>query len=111
MLLLLTIIIVLVFPILVKFIVPILVRHSQLQKDYKNITLLPLSPIPFVGNLHKFDKRPDGFFELLCRMSKECQNQDKGLFCLWYAFWPVVFLCSGKGLEVRTNFINLFMFY
>jgi hypothetical protein len=102
MLLLLTIIIIFLFLAILKFILPILIRHSQLQKDYQNISLLPLSPIPFIGNIHQFDKRQHVFFELLCRMSKECQNQDKDVFCLWYALWPMVVLCSGKGLEVYT---------
>jgi hypothetical protein len=33
-------------------------------------------------------------------MSKECQDQNKGIFCLWYAIWPMTFLCTSKGLEV-----------
>jgi hypothetical protein len=98
MILLLAIII--IFLLIVKYILPILTRHSQLQKDYQNISFLPLSSIPFVGNLHLIDKRPDVFFRLLCRMSRECQNLDKGIFCLWYALWPMTFLCTAKGLEV-----------
>jgi hypothetical protein len=100
MILLLTIIIILLLLVIVKCVLPILTRHSQLQRDYRNITLLPLSSIPFVGNLHLIDKRPHVFFQLLRRMSRECQNQDKGIFCLWYALWPMTFLCTAKGLEV-----------
>jgi hypothetical protein len=38
--------------------------------------------------------------QLLCRMSKQSQDQDKGIFCLWYALWPMTFICTAKGLEV-----------
>ncbi len=85
---------------IVNYILPIFKQHSQLQKDYRNITLLSLSSIPFIGNLHLIDKRPHVFFQLLCRMSKLCQDQEKGIFCLWYALWPMIFLCTAKGLEV-----------
>jgi hypothetical protein len=71
MILLLTIIIILLLLVIVKCVLPILTRHSQLQRDYRNITLLPLSSIPFVGNLHLIDKRPHVFFE---RMSKSRQR-------------------------------------
>jgi len=102
MLLLLTTIIafLLLLLIIVNYVLPVLKRHSQLQKDYRNISFLPLSSIPFVGNLHLIDQRPYVFFQLLCRMAKVCQDQDKGIFCLWYALWPMTFLCTGKGLEV-----------
>lgn len=86
----------------VNYILPVFKRHSQLQKDYQNISFLPLSSIPFLGNLHLIDKRPHVFYQLLCRMAKECQDQDKGIFCLWYALWPMTFLCTAKGLEVCT---------
>ena len=83
-----------------KNVLPILKQYSQLRKDYQNISLLPISPIPFVGNIHQFDKRTYVFFELLVRLGKECQDQGKGLFCMWYSLRPMIFLCSGKGLEV-----------
>jgi hypothetical protein len=111
MLLLLTIIIILFFIISVNYILPIFKRYSQLQKDYRNITLLPLSSIPFVGNLHHFDKQQHVVFQLVLRLSKECQDQNKGVFCLWYSLWPTVILCSGKGLEVFTfNIISKIFF-
>jgi hypothetical protein len=45
------------------------------------------------------------------RLSKECQDQNKGVFCLWYSLWPTVILCSGKGLEVFTfNIISKIFF-
>jgi hypothetical protein len=94
------------------YVLPILKRYSQLRKDYRDISFLPISSIPFVGNLHLIDKRPPVFFQLLCRMSKICQEQDKGIFCLWYAIWPMNFLCTGKGLEVWTfSFSFLINYY
>lgn len=86
--------------IFVKYVAPILQRHRQLLKDYRNISFLPLSSIPFVGNLHQFDKRSAVFFQLLCRLTKQCQDQNQGLFCLWFGISPRLFLCSGQGLEV-----------
>jgi hypothetical protein len=38
-------------------------------------------------------------------MSKECQDQNIGVCCLWYTVWPSLLLCSAKGLEVFNNFI------
>ena len=95
------------FLIILYYLVPILVRYRRLQKDYRNITFLPLSAIPFVGNLHQLDPRPHIFFQLICQLSKESQDQGKGLFCLWYTLWPMVFLCSGQGLEV--SILNSFI--
>ncbi|CAF1410201.1 unnamed protein product [Rotaria sordida] len=43
------------------------------------------------------------FYDLLRRLSTECQNQDKGVYCLWYTVWPIIFLCSAKGLETFIN--------
>jgi hypothetical protein len=106
MLLLLTIIVVLILIVIIKFVLPILIRHSQLQKEYRNITLLPLSSIPFMGNLHQFDKRPHVFFQSLLRQAKESQDQNKGVFCLWCGIWPTIFLCTGEGLEVREDSIK-----
>ncbi len=100
MILLLTIFVILLFILILKYVLPILKRQSQLRKDYQNISFLPLSSIPFVGNLHKFDKQPYDFFQLLCRISKLCQEQDTGIFCLWYSLWPVTVICTAKGLEV-----------
>jgi hypothetical protein len=108
MLLLLTITVVLILIVIVKFISPILIRYSQLQKDYQNITLLPLSPIPYIGNAHQFNKPPHIATELLIRLAKECQDQNKGAFCIWFGLWPKVVLCSGKGLEVFHNFMFIF---
>ena len=78
-----------------------LLRQKRLIKDYRNISFLPLSSIPFIGNLHVIDKTPDGFFRLICRLAKQTQDQNNGLFCLWYSIWPMVFICTGKGLEVK----------
>jgi len=100
MILLLTIIVAFFLLLIVKYVLPVFKRHSQLQKDYRNISFLPLSSIPLVGNLHLIDKRPHVFLQLLCRMSKQSQDQDKGIFCLWYALWPMTFVCTAKGLEV-----------
>jgi hypothetical protein len=102
MILLLTILVVLLFILIVKWVLPNWKRHSQLLKDYQNISVLPLSPIPFVGNVHQFDKRTYMFYKLVFRLAKECQDQDKGLFCIWYTLSPIIFLCSAKGLEVLT---------
>ncbi len=99
-LLLISVIVVLLILIVWSYVRPILKRHSQLQNDYRNISFLPISSIPFVGNLHLIDNRQYVFFQLICRLSKMCQEQDKGLFCLWYSIWPMVFLCTGKGMEV-----------
>ncbi len=108
MILLLTIFLMLLFILILKYVLPILKRHSQLRKDYENISFLPLSSIPFVGNVHQLGKQPHDFFLLLCRMSKLCQEQDKGIFCLWFSLWPMTFLCTAKGLEVCTHVILLF---
>ncbi|CAF3843724.1 unnamed protein product [Rotaria sordida] len=83
--------------------VPVLLRHKQLQKDYKNISLLPLSSIPLIGNIPQFDKQHHVFFQLLCRLAKQSQDEGKGLFCIWLGITPRIFLCSGQGLE---SFIN-----
>ena len=102
---LLTVIVIIVILLLlltVKFVVSILLRYSQLSKDYRDISLLPLSPIPCVGNLHLIDKRQYMFYRLIFQLAQECQNQDKGVYCIWLAWSPLVFLCSGKGLEVST---------
>jgi hypothetical protein len=105
MVLFLAIIILIFFVLLavVYYILPIFVQHRRLQKDYRNISLLPLSSIPFVGNVHQLGEESYQFFQLLCRLSKECQDQEKGLFNLWYTLWPMVFLCSGQGLEVSKS--------
>ena len=85
---------------IVHYIYPFFRRRQQLLKDYRNITPLPLSSIPLIGNLHLFDKRQPVFFRLLCQLSKQCQDEGTGLFCLWFAVTPRVFLCSGEGIEV-----------
>jgi hypothetical protein len=81
--------------------VPILVKRQKLGRDYQNIPSLPLSRIPLVGNLHQLDKRQHVFSRLLLQMSTDCQQQGKGLFCLWYSIWPIIFACTGKSLAVR----------
>jgi hypothetical protein len=106
--LLLIITVVLILIVIVKFISPILIRHSQLQKDYQNITLLPLSSIPFIGNLHFIDKRSHIVSQLFLRLAKECQEQNKGVYCFWFGLRPTIILCSEKGLEVFHNFIFVF---
>jgi len=106
MVLSLTITLIVLFLLILKFILPTFIRYSQLRKQYRNISLIPISPIPLVGNAHCAGKRPNVFFELLCQTAKECQDQDKGAFCFWYLLWPTVFLSSSKGLEV-----NIFCFF
>jgi hypothetical protein len=102
MILLSTIFGALLFILIVKWILPIFKRHSQLQKDYQNISLLPVSLIPFVGNVHQIDKKASIFYKLLFQLAKQCQDQDKGLFCIWLSLSPTIFLCTSKGLEVLT---------
>ncbi|CAF4720542.1 unnamed protein product [Rotaria sp. Silwood1] len=62
------------------------VKYTKLRQDYHKIPSLPISPIPFIGNIHQFDKRQDVFSRLLMVMARECQQQQqqqaKGLFCL-----------------------------
>ena len=94
-----------------KSILSFLTRYVQLRKDYREISFLPFSSIPFVGNLRQINTRSDLFFRLLLRMSKECQRKDKGIFCLWYALWPVTFICSAKGLEVHPFSSFLLEYY
>lgn len=101
------------------YLFPIFRRHRQLLKDYRNISPLPLSSIPLIGNLHQFDKRQPVFFQLLCRLAKQCQDQGTGLFCLWTGMVPRLFLCSSEGLEVwilhqhhsRIIFISVYSLY
>jgi hypothetical protein len=108
MILLLTIIIVVLFFLIGNYVWPVFGRYLQLRKDFRTITLLPLSFIPFVGNLHHFDRRPYVFLQSIYRLAKECQNQNKGLFCIWYSLKPILILCSAKGLEVIINTYHLF---
>ena len=110
MLLLLTLTVILISILIVKFLIPIFVRHSQLKKDYQNISILPCSSIPFVGNAHQLSQQPYLVCRLFQQLARECQDQDKGAFCLWFALWPMIVLCSAKGLEVsyRNTFVNLF---
>ncbi len=108
MTLLLTITVLLIFFVIVKFGLPFFRRYLQLKKDYQNISLLPVSSIPFIGNLLQYDKDPHLLFQLILRQIKECQDQNKGAFCFWTVFWPVILLCSGDGLEVFENFIYFF---
>ena len=83
------------------YLVPILVKRQKLGRDYQNIPSLPLSRIPLVGNIHQLDKRQHVFSRLLLQMAKECQQQGKGIFCLWYSFKPMIFACTGQSLAVR----------
>ena len=95
------------------YMLPVFQRHQQLLKEYKNISLLPLSFISFIGNLRQIDKRHEVFFRLLCQLAKQAQNQGQGLFCLWIGMSPRIFLCSGEGLEVNTSnyfYMKLFSF-
>lgn len=87
-----------------KYISPYWKQYLKLNRDYQNISLLPISPIPFIGNIHQFDKRTYMFFKLLTHLSRECQEQGKGLYCVWYSIHPMIFLCSGKGLEVLGSY-------
>ncbi|UJR23874.1 hypothetical protein I4U23_026846 [Adineta vaga] len=87
------------FLLILKYILPFLIQYIQLRQDYRDISFLPLSSFPLVGNLHQIDSRGYVFFQLLCQMSKECQIKRKGIFCLWYAIWPITFVCAAKGLE------------
>ena len=106
MLWLLTTIIVLICYAIGKSILPLWRRHLQLRKDYQNITPLPISRIPFVGHIRHLNLEPHLGLQLACKLSKECQDQNKGLFCLWYSIWPMVLICSGRGLEV--SILHLF---
>jgi hypothetical protein len=103
MALFLSVIFVLLILFIAYYLVPILVRHVKLRRDYRTIPTLPISLIPFVGNLHQFDKRQYVFSRLLLQMAKECQQQDKGIFCLWYSLRPMIFLCTGRSLEVSVH--------
>jgi hypothetical protein len=107
--LLLTITVLVFIILIVKFVLPFLRRYSQLKKDYQNISLLPISSIPFIGNLLQYDKDPHLLLQLVLRQTKECQDQNIGAFCFWTVFWPIVFLCSANGLEVFENFIIFFL--
>ena len=100
----LTVIVLLLF--VVYFVTSHLVRHARLQKDYRTISYLPISRIPFVGNLHQIDKEQHLFLRLLLRLANECQQQQKGLFCLWLSIWPNIFLCTGEGLEVHNYYLQ-----
>jgi hypothetical protein len=116
MLLLSLILVAILLILIVKWVLPIFKRHSQLQKDYENISPLSISPIPFVGNLHHFDKQTHIFYKQVLEWAKQCQDEDKGLFCIWYALVPIVFTCSGKGLEVLIfylliKFHSVFVFF
>lgn len=95
------------------YILPTVQRYRQLLKEFQNITFLSLSKIPLIGNLHHFDKRPYMLFRLVCRLAKQAQDQNKGLFCLWIGIRPRLFLCSGQGLEVdfTSNYIHFYIYY
>ncbi|CAF2784064.1 unnamed protein product [Rotaria sp. Silwood2] len=39
-------------------------------------------------------------------MARECQQQQqqgKGIFCLWYSLWPMIFACTGESLATFIN--------
>ncbi|UJR29572.1 hypothetical protein I4U23_010789 [Adineta vaga] len=103
MVLLLAVVTIVLLLTILKYIRPFLIRHSLLHNDYRDISLLPLSPIPFVGNIHQFDKRSHVFYDLIRRLSTECQSQGKGAFCLWSTVKPIVFMCSAEGLKTFIN--------
>lgn len=84
------------------FAVTNLVRHTQLRKDYRAIPSLPISRIPFLGNIQQIGGEGYVFLRLILQMANECQEQKKGLFCLWYSLWPIMFMCSGQTVEVKT---------
>lgn len=85
------------------YLVPSWNKYRNLRQDYKNIFSLPISAIPFVGNLHQLDKRQHVFSDLLLKMSSECQKQGQSLFCLWFSLWPMVFACRGRALAVSID--------
>lgn len=94
----LTTVVVVISIVIVKFILPILKRYFQLKREYRDITILPT--IPFLGNIHQLNGAPHHLYQLVIRLSKACQHQNKGLYCIWYLLWPMVVICSGDGLEV-----------
>lgn len=96
-------IILIICGLVVYYVYPFFRRREQLLKDYRTITPLPFSSIPFLGNLHLFDKRRHVFFQFLCQLSKQSQDQGSGLFCLWFGVAPRVFVCSGEGIKVRQS--------
>lgn len=84
-----------------------LIRTHQLRKEYENITSLPISSMPLIGNVHQFGKTGAEFYQLLLRLSAQCQEEKKGVFCLWYSTIPMIFLSSHEGLEVCTALSRL----
>ena len=97
----LTIVIIVVL-IVLYFVVMNLMRHAQLRKDYRTIPSLPVSPIPFLGNIRQIGGEGYVFLRLILQMASECQEQKKGLFCLWYSLWPIMFMCTGQTVEVKA---------
>ncbi|CAF3258747.1 unnamed protein product [Rotaria socialis] len=92
------------FLFIVYYLVPVWMKHIRLRRDYRNITYLPISRVPFVGNIHQFDKRSHVFSSLLVRLAKLCQQQqEQGCFCLWYSVWPMIFACTGQNLATFIN--------
>ncbi|UJR34522.1 hypothetical protein I4U23_021930 [Adineta vaga] len=83
---------ILLFLLLIYYVVPILRKYNKFRQDYRNVPSLPISNIPFIGNLHQLDRQQYIFSCLLLQMSKESQTQGKGLFCLWYSVWPMIFV-------------------
>ena len=102
MTLLLVIFVTLLAILIFKYVLPYWKQYLELKKDYETISPLPISPIPFVGNVHQFDKRTYMFLKLFVRLAREYQEQGKGVYCIWYSIWPMIVLCSGKGLEVSA---------
>ncbi|CAF5134857.1 unnamed protein product [Rotaria magnacalcarata] len=79
-------------------------KYIGLRRDYRNITSLPISRIPFVGNIHQFDKRSHVFSSLIVRMAQlSQQQQQQDCFCLWYSLWPMIFACTGQNLATFIN--------
>ncbi|CAF1047671.1 unnamed protein product [Rotaria sordida] len=105
MLLSLSIICTVLFLFVIYYLVPIWIKYTKLRRDYRNIPSLPISRIPFVGNIHQFDQRQHVFSRLLMNMARECQKEQQGtgLFCLWYSLWPMIFACTGETLATFIN--------
>ena len=80
-------------------------KFIQLRQEYRTVSFLPVSSIPFIGNVHQLGKNGSDFYRLLHRISSESQKEKKGMFCLWFSIRPIIFLCSGDGLEVCPKLI------
>ena len=95
-----------IFLLSIRLLRSLLYRTVYLRKIYRNITPLSISWIPFVGNFHHIRKGGVTYYKLLLRLSSEAQQQTKGIFCIWYALLPIVFLSSHNGLEVYLKLFS-----